>query len=152
MYQRILIPTDGSAYSETAIPHGLELARQLSLPVVLLHVLDDTLSPVLTSTSVPLSQEVIDQFEARLQQAGREALDRAQALAKAAGVAAESKLVQGSPASAIVAEARKDDLIVMGTHGRNSLAAFVLGSVTLRVLHEAPCPVLAVPSHPRHHA
>jgi nucleotide-binding universal stress UspA family protein len=150
MYQRILIPTDGSSYSETAIPHGLQLAKQLGLPVVFLHVLDETISPIITSSSVPVSQQLIDEFEARVQQAGREALERAQALAKAAGVAAESKLVEGSPAPAILGEARKDDLIVMGTHGRNSLAAFVLGSVTMRVLHEAPCPVLAVPSHHSH--
>lgn len=150
MYQRILIPTDGSSYSETAIPHGLQLAKQLGLPVVFLHVLDETISPVITSGSVPISQQFIDEFEARIQQAGREALGRAQGHAREAGVAAESKLVQGSPASAILAEARTDDLIVMGTHGRNSLAAFVLGSVTMRVLHQAPCPVLAVPSHPGH--
>jgi nucleotide-binding universal stress UspA family protein len=150
MYQRILIPTDGSSYSETAIPQGLELAKRLALPVVFLHVLDETISPIITSSSVPISQEFIDEFETRVQQAGREALERAQALAKAAGVSAESKLVEGSPAPAILAEATSDDLIVMGTHGRNSLAAFVLGSVTMRVLHEAHCPVLAVPSHHLH--
>jgi nucleotide-binding universal stress UspA family protein len=152
MYQRILIPTDGSSYSETAIPHGLQLAKQLGLPVVFLHVLDEAISPIITSSSVPVSQEVIDEFENRIQQAGQEALGRAQALAKEAGVTAEGKLAHGSPSPAILAEAKPDDLIVMGTHGRNSLAAFVLGSVTMRVLHEAPCPVLAIPSHHTHSA
>jgi len=152
MYQRILIPTDGSPYSEAAIPQGVQVAQKLGVPVVFLHVLDESISPLITSSSMPLPQEVVDAFEARIQQAGHEALERAQALAKAAGVAAESKLVEGSPAPAILAEARKDDLIVMGTHGRNSLAAFVLGSVTLRVLHESPCPVLAVPTHHVHTA
>ena len=152
MYQRILIPTDGSPYSEAAIPQGIQVAKRLAVPVVFLYVLDDTLSPVITSSSIPLSQEVIDQFEARIKQAGVEALERAQAVAKEAGVAAETKLVEGSPAPAILAEARPDDLIVMGTHGRNSLAAFVLGSVTMRVLHESPCPVLAVPTHHIHTA
>ncbi len=147
MYQRILIPTDGSLYSEAAIPHGVSLAKQLGLPVVFLHVLDENVSPLVTASSMPLPQEVVDEFEARIKQAGNEALERAQEVARAAGVAAESKLVDGRPAPVILAEARKDDLIVMGTHGRNSLAAFVLGSVTLRVLHEAPCPVLAIPTH-----
>ena len=150
MYQRILIPTDGSSYSETAIPQGLELAKKLALPVVFLYVLDETVSPIITSTGVPISQEFVNEFEERIQQLGREALERAQALAKEAGIAAESKLAEGNPAPAILAEAKPDDLIVMGTHGRNSLAAFVLGSVTMRVLHEAPCPVLAVPSRHLH--
>jgi nucleotide-binding universal stress UspA family protein len=147
MYQRILIPTDGSTYSEAAIPQGLQLAKQLGVPVVLLHVLDESLSPLLTSTSVPLSQEFLDELETRVKQAGQVALERAQRLAQRAGISAESKLLEGSPDPAILAEARKDDLIVMGTNGRNSLAAFVLGSVTMRVLHESPRPVLAVPTH-----
>jgi nucleotide-binding universal stress UspA family protein len=147
MYQRILIPTDGSSYSEAALPHGLRLARQLSLPVVLLYVLEETLPPLLASSPAVLSQEFVDEYERSIRQAGEEALDRAQQQARVAGVTVERKLVRGSPALAILAEAKPTDLIVMGTHGRNSLAAFVLGSVTMRVLHEAPCPVLAVPSH-----
>lgn len=152
MYQRILIPTDGSPYSEAAIPQGIQLAQKLALPVVFLYVLDDTISPMITASSIPLSQEVIDEYEAGIKQAGTEALARAQAVAQKAGITAESKLVEGSPAPAILAEAQPDDLIVMGTHGRNSLAAFVLGSVTMRVLHEASCPVLAVPTHHIHTA
>ena len=100
-----LIPTDGSSYSETAIPQGLELAKKLALPVVFLYVLDETVSPIITSTGVPISQEFVDQFEERVQQLGREALERAQALAKAAGITAESKLAEGNPAPAILAEA-----------------------------------------------
>ena len=146
MYQRILIPTDGSAQSEAAIPHGLALAKQLDVPITFLHVIGEDLSTVMISGYVPISQEFMDEFEASLQKAGQAALDRAQAHAREAGVTAESKLAEGIPAQAIIAEARNDDLIVMGTHGRGSLAAFVVGSVTLSVLHKAPCPVLAVPS------
>ncbi len=152
MYQRILIPTDGSPYSEAAIPQGLQVAQKLGVPVVFFYALDDTISPLIASTAAPLPQEVVDEFEARIKQAGSDALARAQKLAKEVGIAAEGKMVEGSPAPAILAEARSDDLIVMGTHGRNSLAAFVLGSVTLRVLHESPCPVLAVPTHHVHNA
>lgn len=103
---------------------------------------------MLATNPMTLSQTFIDEYERSLQQAGEEALDWAQHLAQEAGVPVKRKLVRGSPAPAILAEAKPTDLIAMGTHGRNSLAAFVLGSVTLRVLHEAPCPVVAVPSHP----
>ena len=149
MYQRILLPTDGSRYSEAAIPHGLHLAKLLDVSVVLLYVLEEVLPSLVVTSPAVLTQEFIDEYERRLRQAGEEALDRAQQQAMEVGVNIERKLVRGSPALAILAEAMPTDLIVMGTHGRNSLAAFVLGSVTLRVMHEAPCPVLAVPSH--HH-
>jgi nucleotide-binding universal stress UspA family protein len=146
MYHRILIPTDGSAQSEAAIPHGLALAKQLAIPVTLLHVTGEDLSTVIVSGYVPVSQEFIDQLQEELKKLGQAALDRAQALAREAGVASEAKLTEGVPAQAIVEEARSDDLVVMGTHGRGSLTAFVVGSVTLSVLHKAPCPVLAVPT------
>lgn len=45
MYQRILLPTDGSPYSEAALPQGIQLARQFAVPVVLLHALDEALLP-----------------------------------------------------------------------------------------------------------
>jgi nucleotide-binding universal stress UspA family protein len=149
MYQRILIPTDGSPYSEAALPHGLTLARQLGLPVVLLYALEETLPPLVASSPGMIPQEFIDEYERGIRQTGEAVLDCAQHQGEQAGVFAEKKLVQGNPALAILAEAKATDLIVMGTRGRNSLAAFVLGSVTMRVLHEAPCPVLAVPTHAR---
>ena len=45
MYQRILIPTDGSSYSEAALPHGLQLAKRLGTQVLVLYVLEEHLPP-----------------------------------------------------------------------------------------------------------
>jgi nucleotide-binding universal stress UspA family protein len=52
-----------------------------------------------------------------------------------------------SPAHAIAEVAREErsDLVVMGTRGHTALAGVLLGSVTQRLLHIAPCPVLVVP-------
>lgn len=147
MYQRILIPTDGSSYSEAALPHGLQLAKRLGTQVMVLYVLEEHLPPLLASNPMVLSQEFLDEYERSLRQAGQEALDRAQKVADEAGVPIEGKMLRGLPTATILAEARPTDLIVMGTHGRNSLGTFVLGSVTMRVLHEARCPVLAIPPH-----
>jgi nucleotide-binding universal stress UspA family protein len=150
MYQRILMPTDGSRFSEAAIPYGLELAKRLTVPALFLYVVEQGLPPLLASEPVPLSQEFVEEYERTLLQVGNQALKRAQQLAQAAGVIAESKLVRSvglTPAQIIVGEARSTDLLVMGTHGRTGLAAFILGSVTMRVLHEAPCPIVAMPAH-----
>jgi nucleotide-binding universal stress UspA family protein len=53
-------------------------------------------------------------------------------------------VVEGDPAPVIVEEARKYDLVVVGTHGRSGLEVAIVGSVAARVLRESPCPVLTV--------
>ena len=64
----------------------------------------------------------------------------------------EHRLVQGGGAEEIlqVAQERKCDLIVMGTHGRTGLGRLLMGSVAEQVVRKAACPVLTVktPQHP----
>jgi nucleotide-binding universal stress UspA family protein len=90
--------------------------------------------------SVPYGLELIED----LKRVGNEALSKALELAQAAGVEAETKLVEARPVEAILAEAKNHDLIVMGTHGRSGLDRFMLGSVTEAVLHRSDKPVLVL--------
>ncbi len=62
---------------------------------------------------------------------------------------AQARVLEGSPAPLIVREARKADLVVMGSHGRRGLERAVLGSVCEMVMRDSPAPVLAVKSDPR---
>lgn len=55
-------------------------------------------------------------------------------------------LLHGPPASALSEAAEGADLLVVGTHGRGPLASAVLGSVSRRLAHRPPCPVVIVPS------
>ena len=66
--------------------------------------------------------------------------------AAALGVTAETSVMTGRPAHAIVEHAKEGgfDLIVMGTHGRTGLSHVVMGSVAERIVRKAPCPVLTV--------
>ncbi|MBI4266608.1 MAG: universal stress protein [Acidobacteria bacterium] len=68
--------------------------------------------------------------------------------AKAAGVRAADRMIEGDPARQIVRTARatRADLIVVGTHGRRGLDRFFVGSVAQRVVVTAPCPVVTVRS------
>ncbi len=77
----------------------------------------------------------------------RRALALAGALARAKGARLRvlEVLSPKDPAKEILANARREDLIVMGTHGRSGFERFMLGSVTEQVIGRSPCPVLAVP-------
>ena len=62
------------------------------------------------------------------------------------GVPFEARILEGPPAEAIcrVADVRKAGLIVMGSRGCTDFQGLLLGSITHRVLHAAPCPVLVI--------
>ena len=83
----------------------------------------------------------------QLEQAATEALDREVADARAtagAGVAVEHVVVDAPAAEAIVDASKDAELIVVGTHGRGSIASLVLGSVSHHVAQHATCPVVIV--------
>lgn len=141
MYKKILMPTDGSACSQKAITEGLEVAKSMGANVTFLYAVENIGSSLwISPESVPYGLELIED----LRRVGSEALSKAVELAQAAGVEAETKLVEAKPVDAILAEAKNHDLIVMGTHGRSGLDRFLLGSVTEAVLHRSDKPVLVL--------
>lgn len=73
--------------------------------------------------------------------AGREARKLADA-----GLAAESRVLQGDPRTALLEEARREgvDLIVVGSHGRTGIDKLVMGSVASHVVAHAPCSTIVV--------
>ncbi|GIW25817.1 universal stress protein [Meiothermus sp.] len=143
MYKKILMPTDGSSPSQKAIVEGLELAKHMGARVTFLYAVENIGSSLwISPESVPYGLELIED----LKRVGQEALNKAAELAQAAGVEAETKLVEARPVDAILAEAKNHDLIVMGTHGRSGLDRFMLGSVTEAVLHRSDKPVLVLRS------
>jgi len=133
MYQRILVPVDGSEPSWQALSEALRFARGLEdRPVVqvqVLHVLDDALDQAeLVGHGNAVLAEAVEQ--------GAAAAITVSPLMKPA--------IDGSIAAAVLAEALAGgaDLIVMGTHGRKGLRRTVLGSVAEEVIRDSPVPVL----------
>lgn len=148
MYQRILVPVDGSPASRLGLDEAIRLARVTGATLRLVHVVNEyVFDPVYAPVFdyAPL----LESF--RL--AGEKVLTQAQATVRAAGVEFQSELVEtlgGSVARLILDQAENwpAELIVMGTHGRRGVGRVVLGSDAEAVLRAAPCPVLLV----RHHA
>ncbi len=138
--KNILIPFDGSGYSEKAFEKALEIASKFDSKLTALTVLQAKLGD---SSGVSIE---------RLGEMQDEQVDDATAILKNLEEKAKSKKVQLSikvlhnPSSAdgIVSYADNNnvDLIVMGSHGRTGFRKIVLGSVASNVLGHAKCPVL----------
>jgi len=144
----ILCPVDFSEFSIRAYRYALSLAEHYRANLVAQHILELSRYPY--ADYVGSMGDYAD-FCRALREGGKEKLrefvkqhthDEIQPeLVTHEGVAADSILS--------LAQARKADLIVMGTHGRRGFDRLVLGSVTDRVMRTAPCPVLAISKLPR---
>ncbi|MEE9575883.1 MAG: universal stress protein [Gemmatimonadota bacterium] len=140
--QRILWATDLSPVSEAAWPYVLMLADLLTAEVILLHAVRPAELAGLADHPVPPPAGWMERYLTPLEQE----LERRQRAVEALGLRARRKIVVGTPAEVIVAEAQGEqaDLIVMGTHGRSGLSHVLLGSVAEAVIRKAACPVLTV--------
>ncbi|ELY63123.1 universal stress protein [Natrinema versiforme] len=137
MYDRILVPVDGSDSATVALDHALEIAADHDATVTLLYVAD-TNEPSQTRIGTDVVDVLVREGEEIVSDARERAADR--------DVPATTDVVQGGPADAIVdyAERKDVDLVAMGTHGRDGLEGYVIGSVAERVVNAAPMPVLTV--------
>ncbi|MBS0396934.1 MAG: universal stress protein [Proteobacteria bacterium] len=148
MYQRILVPIDGSETAGLGLAEALRLAKALGARLRIVHVVDDLLAFAGPELAVHA-----DEFLAKFRERSHALLAAAEGSARAQGVAAEShcREVVGEPvADGIVAEAREwqADLIVLGTHGRRGLRRLALGSDAAAVVSGAEVPVLLVRAAP----
>lgn len=144
MYQRILVPIDGSATSERALREAIKLANghaQLRLVYVLEEIFP------LDTEGYAFIDIVTLQEAVRL--TGERALAQAAEKVRQSGMTAETALLEAKGeriASVIVDEARQwqADLIAIGTHGRSGLSRLLLGSVAEGVVRVASMPVLLI--------
>jgi|SRR5690554_490282 len=141
MYERILMPTDGSAGSEEAIRQGLDLAKKVGARVSFLYVLESPMALYQTPESISYLPQLYDD----LRESGNSALQRAAAMADEAGVTYNTHLVEDrSPVDAISNAESEYDLVVMATHGRSGFNRWMFGSVAEGALRRATKPYLII--------
>ncbi|ELY65013.1 universal stress protein [Natrinema versiforme] len=138
MYETILFPTDGSDHAATVAAHAIDAAAAHDASLHVLSVVDDRAFLVLEDDRV---ERVRDDLEAT----AREAADDAATRAADRGLETTTAVDTGNPAERIVdyAETADVDLIVMGTSG-DEYERNVVGSVSQRVVRDAPVPVTTV--------
>lgn len=147
MYERILIPTDGSDVAESAVEHALDLAEKYDAEVHALYVVD------IDSVHLSLGTEQVDRLkQGRFGEMGelKEKADEATGAVAERGAERAVDVIEhisgGRPHKVIAdyAEDHEMDLIVMGSHGRAGVRRALLGSVTERTLRSTHVPVLVV--------
>ncbi len=147
MYQRILVPVDGSDTSNRGLDEAIKIASMTHGKLMLMHAIDDLSFSFALQTSIAYAND----WQAFMRQDGEAILERARARAGAAGVEAEVTLSDryARPVHERIADEanRWDaDLIVIGTHGRRGLQRVLMGSAAEGVLRLATKPVLLVRS------
>lgn len=138
MFKKILLGYDGSPHAQRAAGYAKDLADLCGAEIVLVHAFH----PVYTELGSPF----VDQIQAHVIAAGEKMLKEAQEKLAGTKVQVTTELLEGPAAEAIlrVAQARGCDLIVVGSRGLGELRAALLGSVSDKILHHAPIPVLVV--------
>ena len=158
MFEKIMVPLDGSKLAECALTYAETLAQNCNATEVVLVSITERM---VGRTRAPEAQEAfLRSGRGGLGQAGGETtltfgkmteqawryLGRVEKKMKAKGIPVRSEVLMGNPAESITKFAEKEciDLIVMSSHGRSGPSRWALGSVTDKVFRASCVPVLMV--------
>ena len=145
MYERILLPLDGSRLAEEALPYVRFLGQHLRLPIQLLRVVEPA-PPELGLKFNPAFDS--DGATRHIQIVAGSYLNGVQKRLQASGVVSSYTTSTGSPAFSIVEEAAKGPatLIAIATHGHSGMTTGMMGGVTGKVIQTTTKPIFVVPS------
>lgn len=140
MYEKILLPTDGSEASENAAKHAIKIASKYNSIIFVLTVLEPQ----------PTSGITMD----ILKREGQTYLDNISKIFKniekkegfTTGIKRCFLMKEGTAADEILKTAKKEeiDIIIIGGSGKHAIERFILGSVAEKIVRDAKCPVLTV--------
>jgi len=139
MYDRILVPTDGSD-QPSVVEQALNVAELADAEVHVLYVVDEK------ALDYQPSESGREETRSARREEGQKAIADITEQAEARDLEVVTAIEEGSPAETIVGYAEDEavDMVVMGTHGRSGVDRYVLGSVTEQVVRRSEVPVLTV--------
>lgn len=137
LYMNILVPIDGSEYSQKALLQACEIAKNYKSNLILVYVVDK-----------PISLNLLDRKEYLniLRKFGEKVLVKGKENAKLEGIEATTIMKEGNISNEIVkiAKNKKCNLIIIGNKGLGTAARFFLGSVSNKLANNSPCSILIV--------
>jgi len=143
MYEKILVPLDGSKESESILDHVRMIAKSCGVPHV---VLMRAVEPFTPSAVSLIGAEQLQDVSMKSMEAAEEYLSYAADTLRTHCGGVETVVVEGKPAEAILEYAGTHgvDLIAMTTHGASGPTRWAVGSTTERVLRHTSCALLTV--------
>jgi nucleotide-binding universal stress UspA family protein len=149
MYNKVLVPLDGSALAECTLSHVKNLFKDGSVgEVTLLNVVKVDLPwATMGSDEMPTKRIDLQAMTEPLFAASRKYLASTESRLGSEGIKVKTESLEGNrPADTITEYAQKKgmDLIIIGTHGRTGLKKLMMGSVAFGVLHQSHIPVLLI--------
>jgi len=134
---KILVPLDGSKYSEKALLHACDMAKNYQSRLILLYVVEK---------SIPINLLDRKEYLGILRKYGSKVLTKGKEITTKQGVDSKIVMKEGNVANEIVKLAKKEqcNLIVVGSKGLGTTARFFLGSVSNKLANNSPCSILIV--------
>lgn len=152
-YRHILVPLNGSDFSERVLPHALNICKLNGASCHLLRVIPPSLYPptgLLWGGAVPLYYPALPDKSERRQTQERSAeryLSRIASEFEAEGVRCSSDVVYGELMDAVLSEAEhhRVDLILVASHQRQGLHRLIAPNTSTELSLKAHCPVMVIP-------
>ena len=154
MFEKVLVPLDGSEHSLRALDIAIQIAKKFKASITLAHVFSVTATPMimpepttLTPSGIPtVTPAEISKIVEATREVGNRILSDGKDKVKSAKVEVDTVLREGNTVQEIVKIAKegKFGLIVIGVRGVSKIRELLVGSVSDGVMKHAPCPVLVV--------
>jgi nucleotide-binding universal stress UspA family protein len=149
MYQKILVPLDGSDLAECVLPHLETISRGCEITtIVFVRVVDPTVPPARSpnSSEFGLRKKDREQLDKHRKSAAEEYLQQLTEKLEYNWAQVETEVLVGTVAESIAEYAEKNsvDIIIIASHGRSGISRWVMGSVADRILRSACVPVMMI--------
>ncbi|MFO7772408.1 MAG: universal stress protein [Dehalococcoidia bacterium] len=148
MFNRILVPLDGSKLAECALPYVEALAKGCDTEKLILVSVTERVQGyrAFDDPGEPLGQRLVPQAFGKKERQAQRYLDRIAKALQAKGIKVDTEVLLGNPAEEIVIYAKHPgcDIIIMSSHGRSGPSRWVHGSVADKVFRASSVPVLMV--------
>jgi len=149
-FNRILLPLDGSPFSESALPYAVELAKNTKKEVLLLHICEPPIVPSYGSRPIsPTWKKYRDDMWSETEGLSTNYLKNTMALLKKKKVKVKSRVIKAQTSEVtktIMQVAREEniDLIIMAARGRSGVSSWVYGSTANKIVDEFSKPILLI--------
>ena len=142
MYNRILVPLDGSPLAEQALPHAIAQAVRFGAEMILLRAVE----PFVHFTGMSLGD--LDRIRERTSSWAQQYLEQVASGIRERGIPVHVRVIHGPVPVSIIefADRAQADLVVMARRGRSGVSRWLIGSVADRVVRGATAPILLVPT------